>query len=64
MTSCINTVMESVFAVMDMFMIPGMQESSVIQPTACFLPTKSSTIWPAVIRVPSVIQIWKLRKKP
>ena len=56
--------MESVFAVMDMFMIPGMQESSVIQPTACFLPTKSSTIWPAVIRVPSVIQIWKLRKKP
>ena len=53
--------MESVFAVMDMFMIPGMQERSL---TAYLLPTNSSTICPAAIRVPTVIQIWKLRKNP
>ena len=56
--------MESVFAVMDMFMIPGMQERSVMHLTAYILPTNSSTICPAAIRVPTVIQIWKLRKNP
>ena len=49
--------MESVFAVMDMFMIPGIQERSAMQPTAYLLPTNSSTICPDAIRTPMVIHI-------